>query len=134
MDRSRRKTQDDIKTRVATGTLAKTFPGFINFIGVKRKRCGSCNGCMATDCGGCGNCRDKKKFGGAGKKKQSCLKRRCVNMFSSGILFCCQLLLYLNIFQSWELKQNNLQLTWHFPKYPRNSLNEYVHYGACSTK
>ena len=77
--------------------LAKTFPGFINFIGVKRKRCGSCNGCMATDCGGCGNCRDKKKFGGAGKKKQCCLKRRCVNMFSSGILFCYQSLLYLNI-------------------------------------
>ena len=35
-------------------------------------------------------CRDKKKFGGTGKKKQCCLKRRCMNMFSSGILFCCQ--------------------------------------------
>ena len=31
--------------------LAKTFSGFINLIGVKRKRCGSCNGCVATDCG-----------------------------------------------------------------------------------
>ena len=39
---------------------------------VKKKRCGSCAGCMKDNCGSCTNCRDMTKFGGTGKKKQSC--------------------------------------------------------------
>ena len=48
--------------------------------GKKWKRCGDCSGCMATDCGLCKFCYDKPKFGGEGKKKQSCLKRKCINI------------------------------------------------------
>jgi len=53
----------------------------------KRKRwasCGTCNGCVATDCGDCINCMDKSKFGGQGVRKQSCIKRRCARMNSNG--------------------------------------------------
>ena len=39
--------------------------------GTKRvRRCGECLGCTATDCGGCINCKDMKKFGGPGRKKE----------------------------------------------------------------
>lgn len=42
-------------------------------------RCGACEGCRRADCGQCPNCRDKKAYGGAGVKKQSCSNRRCLN-------------------------------------------------------
>ena len=48
--------------------------------GKKRKRCGDCSGCMATDCGLCKFCYGKPKFGDEGKKKQSRLKRKCINI------------------------------------------------------
>ena len=48
--------------------------------GKKRKRCGNCSGCMATDCGLCKFCYDRPKFGDEGKKKQSCFKRKCINI------------------------------------------------------
>jgi len=38
-------------------------------VGRKRKRCGTCSGCVNVDCGKCIFCLDKPKFGGAGKKK-----------------------------------------------------------------
>lgn len=47
--------------------------------GRKRKRCGVCEGCQATDCGNCKFCRDMLKFGGPGKKKQCCEYRHCLN-------------------------------------------------------
>ena len=50
------------------------------FIGNKRKRtrCGDCDGCqISEDCGTCPNCLDKPKFGGPGKKKQCCIKKKC---------------------------------------------------------
>ena len=37
-----------------------------------------CTGCLSTDCGSCVCCKDMKKFGGTGKKKKGCLKRKCV--------------------------------------------------------
>lgn len=40
------------------------------------KRC-SCEGCSLSDCGVCSNCCDMKKFGGPGRKKQRCVKRKC---------------------------------------------------------
>ena len=46
-------------------------------IGRKRKRCGCCDGCSASDCGKCCFCLDKKKFGGKGTLKQCCFLRRC---------------------------------------------------------
>ena len=45
-------------------------------LGVKRPRC-SCEGCSLSDCGVCNNCCDMKKFGGPGRKKQRCMKRKC---------------------------------------------------------
>ena len=47
----------------------------------KRKRnvaCGRCAPCSRDDCGKCLNCLDKPKFGGLGIRKQSCIKRKCV--------------------------------------------------------
>ena len=43
-------------------------------------RCGECDACLRDDCGKCHNCKDKPKFGGPGRLKQTCLKKRCPNM------------------------------------------------------
>ena len=40
-------------------------------------RCMLCQGCNASDCGDCGNCKDKKKYGGPGKKKKCCIRKIC---------------------------------------------------------
>ena len=54
----------------------------VNTAGVRRKRCGKCSACLRSDCGSCVFCKDKPKFGGAGKKKKCCALKRC-QMFSS---------------------------------------------------
>ena len=46
----------------------------------RRRRCGTCVGCNASDCGKCQFCLDKQKFGGKGLKKQCCISRRCNNL------------------------------------------------------
>ena len=43
----------------------------------RRRNCGKCPECRASDCGNCKNCRDMPKFGGPGKKKQRCIRRKC---------------------------------------------------------
>ena len=43
----------------------------------KKKRCGRCQECRMPDCGTYKFCRGKKKFGGPGKLKKSCVKRHC---------------------------------------------------------
>uniref|UniRef100_A0A8B9R729 DNA (cytosine-5)-methyltransferase n=1 Tax=Astyanax mexicanus TaxID=7994 RepID=A0A8B9R729_ASTMX len=48
--------------------------------GIKRQRCGVCEVCQASDCGKCSACKDMIKFGGSGRSKQACQKRRCPNM------------------------------------------------------
>ena len=50
---------------------------------MKRKRCGSCDGCRRPDCGVCVLCKDKPKFGGPGKRKQCCELRKC-HLISQG--------------------------------------------------
>lgn len=45
----------------------------------RRRRCGECVGCLASDCNACYACRDKVKNGGKGTGKQSCLRRKCGN-------------------------------------------------------
>ena len=52
---------------------------FHNAVGTrKRGKCGDCQGCTEQhDCGTCINCKDKPKFGGPGRKKQCCIKRKC---------------------------------------------------------
>ncbi|KAG2529181.1 hypothetical protein JM16_002139 [Phytophthora kernoviae] len=41
-------------------------------------RCGECAGCRAPDCVKCRYCRDMKKYGGPGLRKQSCKDRKCI--------------------------------------------------------
>ena len=41
----------------------------------KRWRCGECEACQRPDCRRCLFCKDMKKYGGAGVKKQSCIER-----------------------------------------------------------
>ena len=43
----------------------------------RRRRCGRCVCCTRKECGDCRNCKNMSKFGGPGRKKQSCLARRC---------------------------------------------------------
>ena len=50
--------------------------------GTKRKQCGDCEGCQATNCGECTNCLDKKIFGGPGIKKQCCKRCRCLTFLT----------------------------------------------------
>ena len=38
---------------------------------MRKKRCGSCTGCMKDNCGSCSNCRDMTKFGGNSVTKLS---------------------------------------------------------------
>ncbi|XP_072458541.1 DNA (cytosine-5)-methyltransferase 1-like [Notamacropus eugenii] len=47
---------------------------------VKRRRCGVCEVCQQADCGTCKACKDMVKFGGSGRSKQACLRRRCPNL------------------------------------------------------
>ncbi|CAD1477928.1 unnamed protein product [Heterotrigona itama] len=46
----------------------------------KRQRCGVCETCQQPDCGVCTSCKNMVKFGGSGKNKQACNRRRCPNM------------------------------------------------------
>jgi DNA (cytosine-5)-methyltransferase 1 len=48
--------------------------------GLRRRRCGVCEACQQPDCGKCSACRSMVKFGGSGRSKQACVKRRCPNM------------------------------------------------------
>lgn len=44
----------------------------------RRKRCKQCYACKQTNCGKCSFCIDMVKFGGAGRIKQSCIMRQCL--------------------------------------------------------
>ena len=46
----------------------------------KRKHCEVCQGCKSNDCGACKYCKDKPKYSGPGKLKQSCIQLRCLQM------------------------------------------------------
>ena len=44
----------------------------------RNRKCGECPACLVrTDCGTCSNCLDMPKFGGPGKKRQTCKLRKC---------------------------------------------------------
>ena len=56
----------------ATGGTAGT--------GKKRaRRCGKCDACTRADCQVCVHCRDMKKYGGPGVRKQCCIHKKCMN-------------------------------------------------------
>jgi hypothetical protein len=40
-------------------------------------RCGECEACLRDDCGKCTMCKDKIKFGGPGRLKQTCELKKC---------------------------------------------------------
>ena len=44
---------------------------------VKAMPCKACPACLRPDCGACVHCLDKKQFGGPGKLKRRCKKRKC---------------------------------------------------------
>ena len=50
------------------------------------KRCRACAACLAEDCGECHSCKHMKKFGGNGKLKQCCDRRKCPNMTAQPIV------------------------------------------------
>ena len=50
------------------------------------KRCRACAACLAEDCGECYSCKHMKKFGGNGKLKQCCDRRKCPNMTAQPIV------------------------------------------------
>ena len=47
----------------------------------RRLRCGKCPGCLIPEiCGECNECLKKVKFGGDGRTRRGCIKRRCHNL------------------------------------------------------
>ena len=47
---------------------------------LRKVRCGQCPECMSEPCGTCKFCLDSPKYGGTGKLRKACLRRRCSNV------------------------------------------------------
>ena len=47
----------------------------------RRSRCGVCNECVREECGECVGCRDKLKYGGEGRRHQTCSKKKCAQKY-----------------------------------------------------
>ena len=47
----------------------------------RRHRCRTCGPCRQPDCSSCTTCRTMQKFGGNGKRKQACERRKCVSIW-----------------------------------------------------
>ena len=45
----------------------------------RRVRCKTCEACLGGDCKQCVYCKDMTKYGGPGRMKQTCEKRRCLH-------------------------------------------------------
>ncbi|KAJ8680875.1 hypothetical protein QAD02_016662 [Eretmocerus hayati] len=74
-------------TKLVNDTFENFFPDQLannsdnsDALALKRRRCGVCEPCQQPDCGECSNCKNMIKFGGPGRSKQACVKRRCPNM------------------------------------------------------
>jgi len=72
---ARAKEEEESATGGADGPSAEPSP----LRPVKNARCGTCEACLAKDCGRCKNCLDKPRFGGPGIKKKACVNRVCLN-------------------------------------------------------
>ncbi|XP_057663832.1 DNA (cytosine-5)-methyltransferase PliMCI-like [Diorhabda carinulata] len=73
-----------VTTKLVQDVFEQFFPDQINSNvenkGPKKKRCGVCEPCQSPDCGECNHCKDMLKFGGSGRAKQACKRRRCMQM------------------------------------------------------
>lgn len=71
-------------TQLVNNTFESFFPDQLanskESMTIKRRRCGVCENCQNPDCGDCASCKNMIKFGGPGRSKQACTKRRCPNM------------------------------------------------------
>ncbi|XP_072043951.1 uncharacterized protein [Amphiura filiformis] len=47
---------------------------------VRRIKCDKCDNCLRDDCKMCNFCKDMRKYGGPGRHKQKCIRRRCSNL------------------------------------------------------
>ncbi len=54
----------------------------------RRVRCKTCQACLGGDCRQCVYCQDMSKYGGPGKMKQTCEKRRCLHPQLPVCAFC----------------------------------------------
>lgn len=45
----------------------------------RRVRCKNCEACLGSDCKQCSYCKDMTKYGGPGRMKQTCERRRCLH-------------------------------------------------------
>ena len=63
---------------VPTKSVGKNSENKIKLRKPRKSYCGHCNHCIKEDCRRCKNCLDKPKFGGKNKKRQRCLKRKCL--------------------------------------------------------
>ncbi|XP_065889198.1 DNA (cytosine-5)-methyltransferase 1-like [Dysidea avara] len=78
-----KKAADDTKkhTKMEDHTASDVKPSVVNLAGMKcrptSRRCGLCDNCLQADCGQCKYCKDKPRFGGPGKMKQACSKKKC---------------------------------------------------------
>jgi hypothetical protein len=73
----------ETRKKIARGQQSQRGSGSLAKNGKKRVRavrCGQCPGCLASNCGKCRRCLDMPAFGGRGKLKQACVKRRCINL------------------------------------------------------
>ena len=67
----------------------------IYLAGKKRSRCGTCMGCKGKVCPMC------PKYGGPGKKKQCCVKRKCSGIQSSSQLKTSNVIIILLLYKLW---------------------------------
>ncbi len=54
----------------------------------RRVRCKTCEACLGGDCRVCVYCKDMSKYGGPGRMKQTCEKRRCLHPQLPICAFC----------------------------------------------
>lgn len=66
----------------------------------RRVRCRECEPCTRADCGDCYFCRDMKKFGGPGRKKQTCVSRQCLAVSCNKSFHCFFALLQWHLLRS----------------------------------
>ena len=96
----------------------------------RRTRCGQCENCKREDCGECRTCKDMKKFGGAGRMKQSCLMRACIDVRFIFVYFLYMFFKtssFARRKKGWNVLSIEMSiLFWPFPIWSRSLLSSVV--------